>query len=432
MKFTSSIFFIFVFTISIFSQELKLENKQSLDRIVAVVGNEIILSSEIDAQLARMIQQDNSIDFYDKDKRKEILNALIDEKLLIQKAEKDSVQVSDQEIDQRWDQLLTMWKSQYGSVARVEQLFGKTLSRIKLDFRDQIKNQILTQKLNYTKFGDLSVTNNEVKDFYEKFKDSLKYLPDQYEVSHIIINVKIDNSSKDKALSLAKSIRDSILKGVSFEELAKDNSDDETTKNDGGSLGWVKKGLLFPDFEKAAFALTTGETSLPIETPFGYHIIQTLEKKPDQVKTRHILIKFNRSNNNQEQIVDLLKSIKNDVSEKKKTFEECAKEYSEDENTKGFGGVIGKVTLQDLPTQIQSQIKDMKEGDISDPIAYGSDPNKPAFQIFYFKKFYPQHKMNFEEDYESIEIIAKNYKQRELVQNWILELRKELHWEVID
>ena len=290
MKFTSSIFFIFVFTISIFSQELKLENKQSLDRIVAVVGNEIILSSEIDAQLARMIQQDNSIDFYDKDKRKEILNALIDEKLLIQKAEKDSVQVSDQEIDQRWDQLLTMWKSQYGSVARVEQLFGKTLSRIKLDFRDQIKNQILTQKLNYTKFGDLSVTNNEVKDFYEKFKDSLKYLPDQYEVSHIIINVKIDNSSKDKALSLAKSIRDSILKGVSFEELAKDNSDDETTKNDGGSLGWVKKGLLFPDFEKAAFALTTGETSLPIETPFGYHIIQTLEKKPDQVKTRHILI----------------------------------------------------------------------------------------------------------------------------------------------
>ena len=334
MKFTSSIFFIFVFTISIFSQELKLENKQSLDRIVAVVGNEIILSSEIDAQLARMIQQDNSIDFYDKDKRKEILNALIDEKLLIQKAEKDSVQVSDQEIDQRWDQLLTMWKSQYGSVARVEQLFGKTLSRIKLDFRDQIKNQILTQKLNYTKFGDLSVTNNEVKDFYEKFKDSLKYLPDQYEVSHIIINVKIDNSSKDKALSLAKSIRDSILKGVSFEELAKDNSDDETTKNDGGSLGWVKKGLLFPDFEKAAFALTTGETSLPIETPFGYHIIQTLEKKPDQVKTRHILIKFNRSNNNQEQIVDLLKSIKNDVSEKKKTFEECAKEYSEDENTK--------------------------------------------------------------------------------------------------
>lgn len=432
MKFTNSIIIFFLLSVLTYSQELKLENKQSIDRVVAIIGNEIVMSSEVDAQMARLLQQDNSIDFNDEDKRKEVLDALVDEKLLIQKAEKDSIQVSDQEIDQRWDQLLSMWKSQYGSLSRVEQLFGKTLSRIKLDFRDQIKNQILTQKLNFSKFGDLSVSSKEVEEFYNKYKDSLKYLPDQYEVSHIVVNVKVDNSAKDNAYKLAKSIRDSIINGVDFAQLALNNSEDQTTKNEGGELGWVKKGLLFPEFEKAAFSLTEGETSLPIETPFGYHIIQTLKKKTDQVNTRHILIKFSSANNNKEKVIDLLKQIKSDVENGNKSFEELAKEYSEDENTKGFGGLIGKVTLQELPSQVQALIKDMKEGDISEPLPFGNDPNKPAYHIFYFKKYYPQHKMNFEEDYDSIEVIAKNYKQRELVQEWISELRKELHWEIIE
>lgn len=432
MKFISNICIFFLFTLILNSQEIKLENNKSIDKIVAIVGKEIVMSSEVDAQMARLLQQDNSLDFFDEDKRNEVLNALIDEKLLIQKAEKDSIQVSDQEIDQRWDQLLSMWKSQYGSLSRIEQLFGKTISRIKLDFKDQIKNQILTQKLNFQKFGDLNVSVKEVEDFYNDYKDSLKYMPDQYEVAHIVRNVKVDNSAKESAYNLAKSIRDSILNGIEFKLLASNNSQDPTTKDDGGELGWVKKGLLFPEFEKSAFALTTGETSLPVETPFGYHIIQTLEKKTDQVKTRHILIKFNNTNNNKDKVINLLDSIKTSVLNSEKSFEEFAKEYSEDENTKGFGGIIGKVTLQDLPSQIQTQIKSMKEGDISDPLPYGNDPNKPAYEIFYFKKFYPQHKMNLEEDYESVEIIAKNYKQRELVQDWIKELRKELHWEIID
>lgn len=422
-----------LFTINLLSsQEIKLEDGKTIDKIVAIVGNEVVMASEIDAQMARMLQADNNADFYDENQRKEVLNALIDEKLLIQKAEKDSILVSDQEIEQRWDQLLDNWKQQYGSLARIEQIFGKALSRVKYEFRDQIKHQIMTQKLNYQKFGDLSVSSKDVNEFYDKFKDSLKYIPEQYEISHIIKNVKVDNSAKENAFKIAKSIRDSILKGIDFSSLALNNSDDQTTKVDGGELGWVKKGLLFPEFEKAAFALTTGETSIPIETPFGYHIIQTLEKKVDQVKTRHILIKFKSDNDNTKEVLELLTKIKNDVESKKFTFEELAKQYSDDENTKGFGGVIGKVTLQELPTQVQNIIKDMKEGDISNPISYGNDPNKPSFQLVYFKKLYPQHKMNLEEDYDSLEIIAKNYKQRDLVQEWIKELRKELHWEIVE
>ncbi len=416
----------------LFSQEIQLEDGKTIDKIVAIVGNEVVMSSEIDAQMARMLQADNNIDFYNEDQRSEVLNALIDEKLLIQKAEKDSIAVSDQEIDQRWGQLLDNWKLQYGSLARIEQIFGKSLSRVKYEFRDQIKNQIMTQKLNYTKFGDINISSKEINEFYEKYKDSLKYIPDQYEVSHIIKNVKVDNTAKENAYKIAKSIRDSILKGADFEKLALNNSDDQTTKSDGGELGWVKKGLLFPEFEKAAFALTTGETSIPVETPFGYHVIQTLEKKVDQVKTRHILIKFKSENDNSKDVLELLTKIKNDVESKKTTFEEQAKLHSDDENTKGFGGLIGKVTLQELPTQVQNVIKDMKEGDISNPISYGNDPNKPSFQLVYFKKLYPQHKMNIDEDYGSIEIIAKNYKQRELVKEWLQELRKELHWELVE
>ena len=300
-----------LFTIHLLSaQEIQLEDGKTIDKIVAIVGNEVVMASEIDAQMARMLQSDNNADFYDETQRKEVLNALIDEKLLIQKAEKDSINVSDQEIEQRWSQLLDNWKQQYGSLARIELIFGKALSRVKYEFRDQIKHQIMTQKLNYQKFGDLSVSSKDVNEFYEKFKDSLKYIPDQYEISHIIKNVKVDNTAKDNSFKIAKSIRDSILKGIDFAKLALNNSDDQTTKTDGGELGWVKKGLLFPEFEKAAFALTTGETSIPIETPFGYHIIQTLEKKVDQVKTRHILIKFKSENDNTKDVLEMLAKLK--------------------------------------------------------------------------------------------------------------------------
>ncbi len=423
---------IFLFSFYLLSQDLKLEDGQTLDKIVAIVGNEVVMASEIDAQMARMVQSDSDLDFMDKEQRLDVLNALIDEKLLLQKAIKDSVEVSDQEIDQRWGQLLESWKAQYGSISRVEQIFGKSLSRVKYEFNDQIKNQIMTQKLNYAKFGDFSITTSEVEEFYKNYKDSLKFMPDQYEISHIIKYVKVDNSAKENAYNIAKSIRDSILKGVNFESLAINNSDDLTTKKDGGELGWVKKGLLFPEFEKAAFALTQGETSLPVETPFGYHIIQTIEKKSDQVNTRHILIKFKADTDNSKKIFDLMLQIKNDVEQGKTSFEQQAQIHSEDENTKGFGGVIGKVTIQELPTPVQKVIKEMKEGDISEPISYGNDPNKPAYQLVYFKKYYPQHKMNIEDDFDNIEIIAKNYKQRELVQEWIKELRKELHWEILD
>jgi peptidyl-prolyl cis-trans isomerase SurA len=422
----------FLFSVNIFAQDLKLEDRQVIDRIIAIVGNEVVMTSEIDAQMARMVQSDPDLDFMDKAQRLDVLNALIDEKLLLQKAIKDSIDVSDQEIDQRWGQLLESWKAQYGSIARVEQIFGKSLSRVKYEFRDQIKNQIMTQKLNYMKFGDFSISTNEVKEFYEKFKDSLKFMPDQYEISHIIKYIKVDNSAKDNALKRAKLIRDSILSGASFETLALNNSDDLTTKKEGGSLGWVKKGLLFPEFEKAAFALTKDETSLPIETPFGFHIIQTLDKKTDQVNTRHILIKFKSEGDNAKKVLELMTQIKKDIESGNTSFEEQARLHSEDENTKGFGGLIGKVTIQELPTPVQKVIREMKEGEISEPISYGNDPNKPAYQLVYFKKYYEQHKMNIEDDYDNIELIAKNYKQRELVQEWIKQLRKELHWEILE
>lgn len=408
------------------------EEGMSLEKIVAVVGPHAIMKSEIDGQMVRFMQMDPMVRFNDPFKREEILNSLIDEKLILTKAEEDSVEATEQEVEQRWDQLMMTWVSQYGSEKRVEQILGKPIPSIKAEYLEQIRNQIITQKMTFTKFGQLSVTPREVEDFYAQYKDSLKYLPDQYELSHIVMNVKADNSSKDKAYKKAMSIRDSILQGTDFAILAENNSEDFGTASTGGDLGWIQKGRLFPEFEKAAFALQQGETSLPIETPFGYHIIQTIEKQEEKLNTRHILIKFGGTEDNRQATFDKLNEIRKEVLTGQKSFSEMAKEYSEDEATRGFGGYMGKTTAQELPPALLNVINEMEPGDITEPLLYNNDPAKPAYHIVLKMDFIPSHQMTLEYDRESVEAFAKARKQQQLLQNWIKDLREEIYWEIKD
>ncbi len=408
---------------------IELEEGKSLDKIVAVVGNQIILASELDAQVYRSMGADRSVSFADKDIRAKILDQLIDDKLMVVKAIEDSMEVSTEEIDARWGQLLEQWVSQYGSEERIEKIFSKPISRIKYDYSLQIRNQILSQKLSFQKFGQISITPKEVGRFFNEFKDSMQVIPDQYELSHIMIKVLADESSKKKAFDKAQMIRDSLLDGTDFSELATRNSQDPGSAPSGGELGWFERGKLFPEFEKEAFALSKGETSLPVETPFGYHIIQTIDKEKSSILTRHILIKFGETEDKQQETIDRLSEIKTRI-ENGESFDLLAKEFSQDENTRGFGGSLGKMMLGRISPSMLAAIKDIEEGKISEPIPYKTSDNKPAYHIILKKKFYPSHRMNLEEDYSQIEYFAKMNKQTEIMKKWVAQLRKELYWEI--
>jgi peptidyl-prolyl cis-trans isomerase SurA len=418
--------FLFVIILPIFCQ---IKTGQSIDKVLAVVGKEFILQSDIDGQMLQYMSRTQGVDFNNKEMRAQILEAIIGEKLLIAKALEDSVDVSDDEVNQRWSMLLSNLVSQYGSEKRVEDVLGKSLPRVKFEYSDQIRKRLLADKVRALKFQGTTVTKQEVENFYKEYKDSLMFIPDMASLLHIVKYVSTSASVKEKTLELVNKVRDSILNGSDFGELAKRYSGDYLSAKDKGNLGWIGKGKLFNEFEKAAFALQKGETSLPIETPFGYHLIQTLDKKQDEINTRHILFKVGQSNEDKDRVINELKSIKA-KAEAGEDFEKLAQEYSEEKETKGFGGKYKSSMINQLELELNT--KNLKAGYISEPIVYNvpNDPTKSAFHIIFIKDITQGHKASLELDYKIIERYAIELKTQKEQQAWFNELKKEIYFEL--
>jgi peptidyl-prolyl cis-trans isomerase SurA len=260
------------------------------------------------------------------------------------------------------------------------------------------------------------------------FKDSLPEIPAQVELYHIVKYIKPSESVKEDVYQLALRVRDSLLNESDFADFAKRYSGDPGTQNDEGDLGWIKKGKLFPEFEKVAINLTEGQISKPTETPFGYHLIQTLGVNKDSIHARHILFKFTQSNKDKQEAIDFLKNIREKILEGE-SFEEMAKLYSDETDTKGVGGLIGKFPLDRIPPSLSKIINDMKIGEITEPLSYGNEP-KPAYHILWKKALIPAHTASIEQDYKQLEQMTKTYKQSQLYQAWVEELRKTMYWEI--
>ncbi len=423
---TISLIIASIFSGKAFSQ---IKEGKSLDKIVAVVGNEIIMKSEVDGYIMAMAQQQPDIDPNDPEIREKVLNNLIDENLVVTKAIEDSVVVTDEEVNQRVDFMISNWVSHYGSEKRVENIMGISLSKLKQDYKELFRKKLLAEKLKQQKFSDITVSPREVKEFYEAHKDTLPQIPPQVKLYQIVKYIEADKDAREETVQLAKRVRDSIIAGGDFAEFAKRYSDDPMTREDGGELGWFEKGKLYPAFEQAAFSLQEDEISLPVETPFGFHIIQTMDKEKNRVFTRHILFKVGETTKDKEKVKDLLTDIKKRVEEGE-SFRKLAKKYSDDKQTRGFGGKLGKLPLNELPGEMKKVVMDMPEGGVTEPMEYTGDPTKKGYYIIYKKEFYPAHKPNLEDDYEKIEQFAKANKQSKMFEDWIDELRAEMYWEI--
>ncbi|MBS1538519.1 MAG: peptidylprolyl isomerase [Bacteroidetes bacterium] len=402
---------------------------QTVDKIVAIVGKEIILESDIQANIAILAQQSKQLDVKDMSVRKKVLDGLINERLVITKAIEDSITASDEEITQQLDYTLQGLVQSYGSEKRIEELYGMSIAKIRKDYREEIRKRILWEKIRQQKFGTVKSSSREVDDFFTQYKDSIPPIPPQAELAHIVKYVQASVSQKDETLKLAQKVRDSIIRGGHFGEFAKRYSGDLGSGAAGGDLGWIDKGKLVPEYEKVAFALGAEETSQPVETPFGYHIIQTIEKRKDAIHTRHILFKIGRSSDDNERTKTELSQLKERV-EKGENFEDLAKRFSEEKETQGFGGAMGAVELTRLPGELKSIIEKLPDGGITEPLPYMSDPTKPAFHILQRKAMIPEHKPNLEHDFKKIEQIASAYKQNKEFEDWVQVLRKTLYWEV--
>jgi peptidyl-prolyl cis-trans isomerase SurA len=415
------LFLILTLNYKIFSQEV-------LDKIIAVVDNEIITLSELNFQTTllafqRQIPVTPAL-------QKKVLDILIQEKLLIAQAIVDSINVSDDEVNKQLEYQIQYFIRQYGSKEAVEKAYGMSLERIKRELKEEVRKNLLAQKAQEKNFASIEISRREVEEFYEVYKDSVGFLPPKYTLSRILVNPKKSERIKNKYREFAEKILDSLKNGADFEEMAKKYSEDPGTAKEGGNLGWAKKGIFYPEFEAAAFRLNIGEYSGIVETPVGYHIIQLLDKKGESINARHILVRIKVDEETELQAIEFLSDIRDSIIEGANDFEYYAKKYSDDKESAKFGGFIGNLEENQIEEKILENISKLKQGDISYPIRIDLPNGDYAYQIIKIINKLPQRKPTLENDYEEIKNLALIHKKQKAFEKWLTELKSKIYLKI--
>ncbi|MCU7493077.1 MAG: parvulin peptidyl-prolyl isomerase [Ignavibacteria bacterium] len=416
------LFVILIISSSLYAQEV-------LDKVVAVVDNEIIMKSELDFQTAQFAAQRN-LNPDDQNLKKQVLNSIINDKLLYAQAQLDSVIVNDDEVNRRVDYQLEQFMQQFGSKEKVEQAYGMSTEKIKRVLRENTRKGLMSQMLIQKKFGQVESSRREVEDFFSQYKDSLGLIPEKYTIAHIFRTPRASDKVKESSLKLAQAILDSIKAGADFATMAKRYSEDPGTAQQGGDLGFSKRGRLVPEFESAAFALENGQLSDIVESPFGFHIIQLIEKRGETVHARHILIKIKSDQEADLKTIEFLSDLRDSVIRGLGKFEDYARKYSEDKESSKLGGLLGSFDVGQLDKSLTDVVGKMKQGEISYPKRMEMGNAIYGYHIVYVIKKTPQHRPDINQDYAEIKQIADYTKQEKMKAKWIDELKEKIYWEV--
>ncbi len=418
------VFLFFSFTIA----EEAVRAQTVIDRIVAVVGNEIILESELAVQV-QFVVFNNRLDPETPGLRREVLEAMVNDKLMLAKAIEDSIVVSEEEVSQELNRVIQERVQQFGSERLLEDFYGMPIGRIKLEFRDEMQHQLMVARLQQTKFGSISVSRREVEEFFEAFQDSLPRVPEQVELRHIFIVPKVDENTKARVYARTRTLRDSIIAGGDFTDFARRYSQDPNTAAQGGDLGFVRRGLFVPEFEEAVFALREGEISDIVETDRGLHIIQLLERRGESVHPRHILIKVELDETSDRQTIEFLQTLRDSILNNQVTFADLAMRHTEDEETKNVGGLIGLVPTEQLDPNILETVRELSKSEMSEPVR-GPYGDSYGYHMFRLEKRVPEHAMNLKDDWTTVEQFAIAQKRNLKYARWLEELHQSIYWEV--
>lgn len=402
-----------------------------VDRIIAKVDNYIVLRSELEGAYQNYLADGNPPS---EEAKCNLLGRLVINKLMVAKAEIDSVVVSDDEVDQntaqRFDYIL---QSSGSSPDQLEKSYGKSLDEIRLDLRDQIREQLLGNEMQKKITEDITVTPNEVKRFYARFpSDSLPYFDSDVEIAQIVRVAKVSSSQKEETKRKLLDLRDRLLAGEDFHELAKKYSDEPSASQSGGELGRVGRGRMVPAFEAMAFKLKKGEISMPFESPFGFHIMQLNERRGNEYDSRHILMSPVPSEKDIQAANDFLDSLRTMIIRDSLKFERAAKDFSDDAGTKGKGGFFSdpagstKISLKEIDPVVYFTIDSMKVGKISRPITYRTDDGKNAARILYFKTKFPPHQASLREDWSRIQTATLAQKKDKVLEKWFQKAKGDV------
>lgn len=430
--------FFLIISFVLFAVSSKAQEPQVIDRVVAVVGQNIILQSDIEAQYMQLRLQ-GGIQGSASSIRCEILEDLMFRKLMLNQAEMDSITVTDEQVNAEVDRLVRYFISQLGSQENLEKYYKKSMSEIKEELFRMRKDQMLEEQVQQTMLANVEVTPAEVrKCYYDIPHDSVPMVNSKYEIAHIVKKPAITLEQKLEVKDRLYKMRKRILDGERFSTLALLYSEDPGSAKKGGELGFHGRGEFAPEFEAAAFNLRDGEISEVIETEFGFHIIQMIERRGEFVNVRHILLTVKVSPEALQEAYDELDSIAKLINNDSITFDEAVRKFS-DENDKISGGILVNPntgsTLFDaseLDQQVSFTINRMQVGELSEPVPMKTDDNKDAYRLLYLKRKTAPHKANLKDDYTLIRDWAMQQKREEIINKWIANNSQKAYIKVID
>ncbi|MEZ4687875.1 MAG: peptidylprolyl isomerase [Bacteroidia bacterium] len=405
-----------------------------LDRVVAIVGDEVILQSDVENQYNYFIingeKDDGTL-------RCQVLEQILVSKLLLDKARQDSVEVSDAEVEAEIERRLGSILNRMGSEAEFVKLYGKSIAQFRQDVREDIRNDLLTERQRSILLSEAKVTPREVKKFFNSLPmDSLGYFPAEVELNQILVKPPYDEKSKQEAIDYLKEVRRSIVtEGKDFGLQAIEHSQGPSGPR-GGSLGEVRRSVMVPEFEEVLFSMREGEVSDVFETEFGYHIVKLHKIKGQVREASHILRIPERSANADSIAMDSLRKILSYIGDSL-TFEQAAIRYSQDRATKDCGGCMLnpqtgelRIPLDQLDAETYFKVDEMEEGEISDPMEYQMPDGSMAFHVLYIKRKIPPHRPNLKDDYKKIQAAALQLKQSEVFEGWLNKAKENIYIEL--
>jgi len=395
-----------------------------IDEVVAVVGSNMIRFSDIENQYIQFRMQGNIEG--SRAMRCQVLENLLFQKLLINQAVLDSVEVTDAQVDAEMDRKLRYFINQIGSREKLEAYYKKSIPEIKEEFRDAIRDQLVVETMQANITRDVKVTPSEVKRYYETIPaDSLPMINTEVEIGQIVKKPPISPEEKLAARTRIGDLRKRIQNGESFTALAALYSEDPGSTAKGGELGFVGRGELFPPFEAAAFALKKGELSEIVETEAGYHIIQLIERRGDMVNARHILIKPKVSSDALAKAQQDLINVASLIAMDSLSFGAAALKHSDDPSKNNGGLMVNPMTgttrfeVSQLDPSLFFVVDKLEVGKVSEPVLMKTEEGAQAYRLLYVRTKSQPHRANLTDDYTRIQEWALQDKQARVIQEYI-------------
>ncbi|HNS13503.1 MAG TPA: peptidylprolyl isomerase [Bacteroidia bacterium] len=395
-----------------------------VDEVMAVVGSKIILHSDIEKQFVQYIAQGAEAS---TETRCLIFDQILLQKLMLNQAEIDSVTVSENQVDGELDRRMRFYINQIGSEEKLEEYFHTTIRELKAELRDMIREQLVVQSMQSTITKDVVATPSNVREFFESIHpDSLPYIDAELEVGQIVRKPPVSSEERRAVKMKLEEYRNKIMAGEDFAVYAALYSEDKSTAKKGGELGMFERGTMVPEFEAAAFNLRSGEVSPIIETKFGFHILQLIERRADQINVRHILLQPKTDEKDLYKSFTFLDSLRKQIDLGTISFEEAAQKFSDDEETKNNGGLLinpetgtSRLAPDKMDRLLFFQVDTMALNKVSMPLGMATSDGKQAYRLVMVKTRTAPHKANLKDDYQRIQEVALQTKQNLLLEEWV-------------